>query len=43
MFLQRKELLPMFLQRQILFGMCVLFYLLNLMVVLQANELFGLQ
>jgi hypothetical protein len=32
-FLQRQELLPTFLQRQILFGSCVLFYLLNLMVV----------
>jgi len=42
-FLQREELLSMFLQRQIFFGPCVLFYLLNLMVVLQASELFGLQ
>jgi hypothetical protein len=31
------------LQRQILFGPCVLFYLLNLMVVLQAKELCELQ
>ncbi len=33
MFLQRQELLLTFLQRQILFGSCVLFHLLNLMVV----------
>ncbi len=33
----------MFLQRQILFGLCLLFYLLNLMVVLQASKLSGLQ
>jgi len=29
----------MFLQRQILFGLCMLFYLLNLMFFLQASKL----
>ncbi len=43
MFLQRQELLPLFIERQIRFGLCVLFYLLNLMAGLQAIELFGLQ
>jgi hypothetical protein len=43
MFLQMQKLLPMFLQRLILFGPCMLFYLLNLRVVLQAKKLFGLQ
>ncbi len=43
MFLQMQELLPMFQQRQILFGLCMLFYLLNLMVVLQASKPSGLQ
>jgi hypothetical protein len=33
----------MFLQRQILFGPCMLFYLLNLMVILQATKLSELQ
>jgi hypothetical protein len=42
-FLQRQELLPLFIERQIRFGLCVLFYLLNLMAGLQAIELFGLQ
>jgi hypothetical protein len=32
----------MFLERHTLFGSCVLFYLLNLMDVLQASELYGL-
>ncbi len=40
-FLQSRGLLPMFLQRHILFGPCVFFYLLDLMVVLQANNFLG--
>jgi hypothetical protein len=33
MFLHRHELLPMFLQKHIFFGVCVYFYLLNLMAI----------
>jgi hypothetical protein len=32
-FFAKEELLPMFLQRHMLFGSCVLFYLLNLMAI----------